>query len=189
MIYLNFPQRFFSLFAVSSGFILFAKPEWISIIQVGNIKEEYGQYIGLIFIISSGLVVINFLIWLQKYFMDKVKIYNFKKKFSKNLKTLDPQEKSVIREFFLRGQTSIEIPIDDPVVNGLINKNIIKINKQFNNAFIMNGMNASISLMPRTEQLLKLSDIDLNENPSEAEIISYKQNRPSWVDSWNGRWV
>lgn len=101
---------------------------------------------------------------------------------------LDPQEKAVIREFFIRGQTSIEMPIDDPVVNGLISKSILKINKQFGNSFIMSGMNASVSLMKRAEKLLKLSDIELNENPSEDEIELIKNNRPSWTDKWNMRY-
>lgn len=163
------PTKFFLLFAVASGFILFAKPHWLSIIEVTSLKDEYGQYIGLTFIISTGLVVINFLIWVQKYFSKKINVFKFKREYSENIKTLDPQEKAVIREFFINEQSSIEMPIDDPVVNGLINKNILKINKQFGNSFIMNGMNASTSLMKRAEKLLKLTDIDLNENPTEDE--------------------
>lgn len=78
--------------------------------------------------------------------------------------------------------------IDEPVVNGLISKSILKINKQFGNSFIMSGMNASVSLMKRAEKLLKLSDIDLNENPTEDEIELIKNNRPSWTDKWNMRY-
>jgi len=182
------PTKFFILFAVASGFILFARPEWLSIIEIANIKKEYGQYIGLTFIISTGLVAINFLIWIQKYLSNKIKVFSFKKEYAQNVKTLDPQEKAVIREFFIRGQSSIEMPIDDPVVNGLISKNILKINKQFGNSFIMSGMNASVSLMKRADKLLKLSDIDLNENPSEDEIELIKTNRPSWTDKWNRRY-
>ena len=182
------PTKFFILFAVASGFILFAKPEWLAIIEIGSIKEEYGKYIGLTFVISTGLVVINFLIWVQKYIYNKIRVFKFKKEYSENIKILDPQEKAVIREFFIRVQTSIEMPIDDPVVNGLISKNILKINKQFGNSFIMNGMNASVSLMKRAEKMLKLSDIDLNENPSEDEIELIKNNRPSWTDKWNMRY-
>lgn len=182
------PTKFFLLFALASGFILFAKPEWLSIIEIGSIKEEYGKYIGLTFVISTGLVVINFLIWIQKYISNKIRVFKFKKEYSENIKMLDPQEKAVIREFFIRAQTSIEMPIDDPVVNGLISKNILKINKQFGNSFIMNGMNASVSLMKRAEKTLILSDIDLNENPSEDEIELIKNNRPSWTDKWNMRY-
>lgn len=182
------PTKFFILFALASGFILFAKPEWLVIIEVESIKEEYGKYIGLTFIISTGLVAINFLIWIQKYVSNKIRVFKFKKEYSENIKMLDPQEKAVIREFFIRGQTSIEMPIDDPVVNGLICKNILRINKQFGNSFIMSGMNASVSLMKRADKLLKLSDIDLNENPSEDEIELIKTNRPSWTDKWNRRY-
>lgn len=181
------PTKFFILFAGASGFILFANPDWLSIIEVASLKEEYGQYIGLTFIISTGLVVINFLIWVQKYFSKKINVFKFKKEYSENIKTLDPQEKAVIREFYINGQSSIEMPIDDPVVNGLINKNILKINKQFGNSFIMNGMNASISLMKRAEKLLKPIDIDLSEKPTEDEVELIKSNRPSWTNSWHGR--
>jgi hypothetical protein len=33
------PTKFFILFAVASGFILFARPEWLSIIEIANIQK------------------------------------------------------------------------------------------------------------------------------------------------------
>ena len=140
------------------------------------------------FIFSAGLVAINFLIWVEKFVSKEIRAYKFKKKYSENLKMLDPQEKAVIREFFIRKQNSIEMPIDDPVVNGLISKNILGINKQFGNSFILSGMNTSVSLRDRAKKLLKLSDINLNENLSEDEIELIKSNRPSGVDKWDVRY-
>lgn len=88
----------------------------------------------------------------------------------------------VLREFVINKKSSIKVPIDNPTISGLIRKNILSINKQFGNSFIMNGMNASVSMNKFVEKHLTLADIDLTENPTDDEIDFVQSNRPDWIE-------
>ena len=179
------PAKFFFLFAVLSGFILFADNTLLEKIHLDKLNETYGWIVGLVFIASSGLVVVNFIIWLFKYIRTQFKIRKIKNSFKERLKNLDLHEQSVIREFLLNQQTSIEIPIDDPVVSGLLKKRILVINKQLGNAFMMTGSYTSVSINEHAEKYLNLTDVGLSEKPTDDEIYEVNKNRPKWVDKWN----
>lgn len=178
------PAKFFFLFAVISGFILFAADEILETIQLTILKEKYGWIVGLVFVLSAGLVIVNLVIWLYNYLDRKIRLKKIKKEFGESVKSLDQHEKAVIREFVINGQSSIEMPIDDPVITGLLQKNILKINKQFGNSFIMSGRFAPVSLNKYAEKVMESKDIDLSEKPTEDEIEFASNNRPKWTDKW-----
>ncbi|MGB3343636.1 MAG: super-infection exclusion protein B [Aequorivita sp.] len=179
------PAKFFFLFAVISGFILFADNTILEKVQLDKLNETYGWIVGLVFITSSGLVVVNFIIWLFKYIRTQFKIRKIKNSFKERLKNLDLHEQSVIREFLINQQTSIEMPIDDPVVSGLLKKRILVINKQLGNGFMMTGSYTSVSINEYVEKYLNLSAVGLSEKPTEEEINEVNNNRPKWVNKWN----
>ncbi|MDN3674345.1 super-infection exclusion protein B [Flavobacterium branchiarum] len=181
------PAKFFFLFAVLSGFILFADQTLLKRIHLEKMNENYGWIIGLVFISTSGLMVVNLTIWMFNKITYKIKFFKLKKEYIDSLRNLDYHEKSVLREFLINQKTSLDVPIDDPTISGLIRKKILFINKQFGNAFILNGMDASVSLSKFVDKNLKASDIDISDNPTEEEINFIKSNRPSWSEkrSWH----
>ena len=179
------PAKFFFLFAVLSSFILFADNTILEKIHLDKLNETYGWIVGLVFIASSGIVVVNFIIWLFKYIRTQFKIQKFKKIFKERLKNLDLHEQSVIREFLIDQQTSIEMPIDDPVVSGLLKKRVLVINKQLGNAFMMTGSYTSVSINEHAEKYLNSTDLGLSEKPTEDEIYEVNKHRPKWVNKWN----
>lgn len=180
------PAKFFFLFAVLSGFLLFADLDILKRIHLEKLNDTYGWIIGLVFISATGLVFVNFVIWAFKAINDKIKFFKVKKEYLELLKNLDIHEKAVLREFIINQKSSIEVPIDNPTITGLIRKNILSINKQFGNSFILNGMNTAVSMNKFVEKHLTLSDIDLTENPTEEEIEIIKSSRPEWIErhSW-----
>lgn len=178
------PAKFFFLFSVLSGFILFADKKILQKIHLEKINDSYGWIIGLVFISTTGLVFVNFVIWIFKKVSDKVKFGKVKKEYLERLKSLDFHEKAVIREFAINGKSSIEVPLDDATISGLIEKKILAINRSFGNSFIMSGMDASVSLNKFAEKHLTPKDIDLTESPTptQAEIDFVKSNRPDWAN-------
>ncbi len=180
------PTKFFFLFTIISGILLFTNNSILQKIHLEKINDSYGWIIGLVFIFSLGLVVINFFIWVLKFLLDKINFIKIKKDYKKSLKHLDFHEKSVLREFVLNDQTSIEMPIDNPIVSGLLKKRILTINKQFGNSFIIKGFKATVSLSYYAEKFISLADVDLSENPDEKTIQFAKENRPEWIkNSWH----
>ena len=90
------------LFAVVSGFILFAGDEALEKIKLNKVLSDHGWIIGLVFVISAGLTTINLILWISKKLRIEWKFHKAKNELRAKLQLLDPQEKSVIREFILR---------------------------------------------------------------------------------------
>lgn len=179
------PTKFFFLLSAVSGFVLFVDQKFLNEkLFLDNVKENYGWILGIIFILSTGLVLVNFVIWIFKSIRRKILINKWKKKFAVRIKTLDRFEKSILREFILNGQKSVEMPIDNPSVSGLLDNNILVMNRQFGNSSIMNGMKTSLSINESVMEILELKDIDLSEPPTEKEIEFAKNNRPEWTNRY-----
>lgn len=108
-----------------------------------------------------------------------------KAKYKQILTELDPQEKAVLREFTIQDQNSIEMPCDDTVVSGLIDKNILRYNKQFGSSFIMNGKRVSMSLNEFVSKIIKLEHLDLRLDLIDEEKETISEDRPDWVrNNW-----
>jgi hypothetical protein len=104
-----------------------------------------------------------------------------KKEFQDVLKQLDTKEKAVLREFALQGQNSISVPYDDTVVSGLIDKGILKFNKQLGNSFLANGTNVSMSLTNYVSKIITPEMLGLHNSLTEEEINHIEQLRPEWI--------
>lgn len=179
------PTKFFFLLSAVSGFVLFVDQKFLNEkLFLENAKENYGWILGIVFILSTGLVLVNFVIWIFKSIRRKILINKWKKKFAERIKTLDRFEKSILREFILNGQKSVEMPIDNPSVSGLLDNNILVMNRQFGNSSIMNGMKTSLSINESVMEILELKDIDLSDPPTEKEIEFAKNNRPEWTNRY-----
>ena len=76
------------------------------------------------------------------------------------------------------------MPIDNPSVSGLLDKNILVMNRQFGNSSIMTGLKTSLSINESVMEILELKDIDLSEEPTEQEIEFAKNNRPEWTNRY-----
>lgn len=179
------PTKFFFLVSVVSGFILFVNERFLNErLFLDNLKEKHGWILGIIFILTSGLVFVNFVIWVFKSIQRRILINKWKKKFAKRIRTLDRFEKAILREFILNGQKSIDMPIDNSAVAGLLNNNILVMNRQFNNTSIMKGMIVSLSINEYVLEILKPRDIDWSDPPSEQQIKNANKNRPEWINKW-----
>jgi hypothetical protein len=176
------PSKFFVLFSVISGFILFGENELLEKIKLLKLKENFGIYVGLVFLLSTGIVLINIIIWLFSEIKGQINKFKFKKHCIEIINNLDIQEKSILREFFLIRQTSIDMPIDDAVISGLLDKGILKINKQFGGSFIMTGMTAPVSINKIIEKYITFDKIDLPTVKSKENEEFLKNNRPTWLN-------
>ena len=179
------PTKFFLVFSIVSGFILFSDEDLLKKLNLAKIDENYGTFIGLVFLLSSGLVIVNLIIWINKKLYFVYRFSKSKSELAKSLKMLDPHEKSVIREFSIRQQSSVSMPIDDPVITGLIDKGILKFNKQFGDSMITSMGKAPVSLGKYAEKLIRLEDIDLKNDLSESEKEEILNKRPHWVNRWS----
>jgi hypothetical protein len=176
------PTKLFLLLTFVTGFILFFDQKiFDDKMFLNGLKTQYGWIVGLVFIISVSFAVLNFFIWiihsLINWFLRKKRVNYMKTQVAQ----LDSFEKSVLREFILQGKKSIEMPIDDETVSGLISRGILVKNTQLGGSFIMKGMNVSLRINRLVEKVILVEHLDISNPPTDEQILFAKQNRPTWI--------
>ncbi len=152
-------------------------------LRVKDFIDKHGIYIGITALSSGALLVINFSI----YLWGQIKIRGNKNKIINNsvkrIQSLDHAEKAVLREFFLQGQNTIKLPMDNPVVAGLLNSGILVIvGSQARMSLV--GMLTNMKISENVNSLIIPEILDLpTHKPTPAEIEFIKNNRPSFVSS------
>jgi hypothetical protein len=183
------PARFFFLFCVITGFILLAGDATLDTLHLANIEEKYGEIVGVVFLVSTGMVIINTFLWFQRVLMRK---RNKKKRgewILKEIGKFTPNEKAVIREFAVSNVRTISAPIDDPTVSGLLHKKILYIALPIGGtSTIMHGNTTSIAIRDDVMESIKREDIEMNDNPTQDDVDFLNNNRPSWTPRY-GEWT
>lgn len=178
------PTKIFLVVAIATGVFIFSSNEILKKLHLDKF-DEYAGYIGLTFLFSTILVIVNLIIWIFNRLHFEFKLKKLKAEYKQILTELDPKEKAVLREFAIQQQNSVTMPYDNTVVSGLIDKGILKYNKQLGNSFIANGTKVSLSMSNIISKIIKLEHLDLKEKLSEKEQSKILENRPNWLhDRW-----
>jgi len=123
---IQLPTRYAAWIALASVIFLFMPDTWLAKLRVDQLVDDYGSIIGLVLIGSGSLVGINVLHWLwntSQHWYEKRKLI---KKVKSTISNLDRHEKAVLREFFMEGQNTVMLPLDQPVVAGLYHRGILE---------------------------------------------------------------
>jgi hypothetical protein len=97
------------------------------------------------------------------------------------IKKLDPKEKAVLREYFIQCQNTILLPVDHPVVSGLIEKGMLHTAGDLCE-YSVAGVLFPVALQPHVKEMLKPSMFDLpSGQPTEADIKRLKNTRPEFI--------
>lgn len=179
------PTKVSFLVAFLSGLLLFANNTIIQALKLQKFIDKYGEYIGVAFIFSTSLVLINFIIWVFEKISASYNERKFKEQLTNELKQLDHQECAVVREFYLVGQSTIKMPIDDPVVSGLLKKGIIEATSHIGRHHPAFGMYFPVSLSENAKLLMQYEYMRLPKNPSEKDRAKLLENRPHWTSVYH----
>lgn len=169
-----------------SAVLLLCPAQWLHTISLDEVALEYRPSIGTAFLITSCALLIEALGYLRRKIAKlRTRLHHFR-----NVRTamayLDPEEKGVLREFLLQTRNTVRLPIDQPVVAGLIHKGILKVVSDFGEIspagtlFPCNMTDAAISQLRK-----ELVDWP-GQKPTDEDIRRLQKTRPSFVqDVWN----
>lgn len=173
------PIKVFILLAIVSGILLFGSENLLEQLKLKEFEESYGMYFGITFIVCISFILLSIIY----FFVSKTKSYLFKRKMTKqikeNLKKLDPSEQAVLREYYITRRTTISMPMDHPVVSGLLNKYIL-----IRKSNIGKGMYFPMSISKPAEKFLTEFNLGVREGMSEEEIKEIGRNRPDWTSDF-----
>jgi hypothetical protein len=106
--------------------IILSPPKWLAVLYIEKIKDEYGIYIGITFIFTTVMLILEllFMLW------NKIKAIRLEKlhakKMLKELQQLDPQEKELLQAWLNQNENTLYLGISNPTVRGLIEKGILE---------------------------------------------------------------
>ena len=126
-------------------------------------------------------MVLNFSIWVVKLILSKLLNRKYNKQILKSINKLDPNEKAVLREFYIQNKNSLDLPYDDSTVRNLINKRLLIVVSQ------MGQMNIGGMLFPMKLNEIIVSHIDesilgTSHLTSEMDKKNFiLKNRPNWI--------
>ena len=105
----------------------------------------------------------------------------YKKVIIESVNTLDPHEKAVLREFYIQGQDTLKIPMDNPTVSGLINKRILCQVGQYGQMSLVGMLfNFSITKVARENLTPEILELPIGES-LEQDIQRIRSARPRWM--------
>jgi hypothetical protein len=191
------PTRYLGLVAIVTGALLFSPVWFLDKLHLSTIPAPYGAVVGVAFLVTSGLVVIN----LIGLVFDTSKRRGWSKKRQLMIKEaithLDPVEQAILREFKLTGLSTLKIPMDNPSVVGLESKGILERVGSYGN-YSFDGMmfpyrisqTASELLTP---ELLGLSDYLIAGESGQFGLTQegiewLDDHRPDFAESRRRRW-
>jgi len=97
------------------------------------------------------------------------------------LKQLDMDEKSVLREFYIQQANTLEMPVEDIVVSGLIKKGILDTTRE-KGPYSAGGLMLPVIISPVAKKHIKPVKIDMPSNiddPETRETLS--KSRPQYM--------
>lgn len=174
------PTKFIIVVWVSSGLILFVPEQFLTKLKLEGFLQDYGKFIGISFILSSAFTIIA----LWTYFSRLIKRQTLSKKIKNSIiddiQNLNFHEQALLREFFINGKNTLQLPIDNDTVVGLTNKQIIY--SASNTGFVyIHGAYFPYTISEFAQKYLTNELLDLPRNPTEDQIRQIKQNRPDWA--------
>jgi len=170
------PIKVFILFAIVSGILLFGTDEFLAQLKLDEFEKDYGKFFGIVFIVCISFIALSIIY----YFIKKIKSSIFKSKIKKevidDIKRLDPSEQSVLREFFIMRRSTISMPMDHPIVSGLMEKYIL-----VRKSNIGTGMYFPMALSDIAKKNLTEFHLGLRKGMSQSEKQNLANNRPKWT--------
>ncbi len=176
------PFKIIAWVAFVSGILLFSPDSFLNLLKLDGLLEKNGSVIGIVFVASTGLVVVNIFAWLFSLVKSKRHVSQLKKNMEQALLRLDHSEKAVLREFYIRGKYNIDLPIDDPTVVGLMNKGIIYRSGNYGQ-HTLEGILLPCAINDNARDFITLDLIEMpaTSNPSKQEIERIRNTRPQFA--------
>jgi hypothetical protein len=118
------PKYLFPI-ALVTGFSLFASVDILEIFGISSLVAQIRPYLGVIFLLSTALLITNLLVSLYSFAQNKYQGVKNLKVWQQRLHSLTDNEKHILG-YFINNQTRSQyLSIENGVVNGLEHENII----------------------------------------------------------------
>jgi hypothetical protein len=171
------PASVVSAIALITGALLFIDERSLAVLRLNAFVAAWGAWLGLVFIISAVVLGIQ----VVQFGISKVRPWRARRKLEARIisaiEDLDGKERAVLREFVIQEQKTIQAPVNDPVVAGLIDKGILVTVGRFSTE----GFEWPMRLSEVARPLVTPDRIGLVNLDDEGAMRRIKNQRPGWA--------
>ena len=96
------PSPFLFIISIVTGALLFLKDKLLDVLFLSDFRNQYAPYIGIIFLLTTLLLITYFLIWLYLEIAKKIKIYIKKIQRKKILMNLNQEQFETVVQLYYR---------------------------------------------------------------------------------------
>lgn len=177
---IRLPLKYMWAVVLVTAFLLFAPESWLHRVAVDSFRTAHQQIIGILFLASLALVLVSAFESSRGFVGRRLRQRRLIKKAITEIDQLDPKEKAVLREFSIQDKDTLQLPVSEATVAGLIEKGIlVSVGTIFEKSIA--GILRPVTIRKAIKPLLTLDHIDLPENPTEEEIGRLREERPEFV--------
>lgn len=188
------PTKLIIVIWLSSALILFVPQQFLTKLNLDGFFHDYGKFLGISFIVSSGFTLIALWTYISRLVGRRRSSKRVKESIIKDINYLDFHEKALLREFFINGKQTLQLPFDNDTVVGLVNKHIIYQASSTGFTYL-HGAYFPYTISDIANKHLTSEILELPENPTEEDKRRILDNRPNWAkersridDLFNSRW-
>lgn len=174
------PTKLIFVLWLSASLILFVPEQFLTKLNLNDFLQEYGKYIGIIFIIGSGFLLVALMSSITRVISRKKMIREVESNILKTINYLDFHEKALLREFFINGKNTLQLPFDNDTVVGLINKHV-QYQASDTGFTYVHGAYFPYSITEFARRNLTNEMIDFPQHPTEIEKQRILNDRPAWA--------
>jgi hypothetical protein len=174
------PSKFIFVIWLSCALILFAPETFLRKLNLNDFLKDFGKYIGISFVLTSAFLFVTFFNFVNKLIVRKRVTKKLKERVLREIQNLDSHEKALLREFSIQGKTTLQLPLDNDTVVGLLNKGILYQASSTGFTYT-HGVYFPYSISATAFDNLTLQLLELPENPTDDDMHRILNERPSWA--------
>lgn len=122
---LTLPATIMAALSLASGIILFSPVSFLESLFMQEFREENGFAIGMVFIVSLCILIVNLIYQASKNLSNAKAKRNFYATAEKRLKKLNNYQKAIIYALFMQDNRTLPLPLHDGAVAELEQKYVI----------------------------------------------------------------
>lgn len=150
-----------------------------------KVRSVARDYFIPIMLVVSGLLVFLCLILLRFLWVNIRPLHDArreKRRIIAGVRHLDPQEKAVLREFAIFDQNTLELPVEDSAVSGLIKKGILQPTRE-KGEYSVKGLVLPVTINPLARKRITPAVVDLPRDwqNDDAEKQAVIKVRPPFI--------
>ncbi len=174
------PTKYWAGLLIVSGLLLILPKQILARMRLDGVVEQWGLFVGVVFLVSAAFTTVGGASRLFEAAQVRRQSRRSHRQISNRLTRLDPQERAVLREFYLENANTIRVLIEDAAVSRLIRDGVLHVVGPREG--LVFGTIVPVALVQQALNAVTPGLIGLPEELDQKTISPILSTRPKWVD-------